>query len=159
LRKRVVVDPSAEQLKGLLKLCRSSDFAHAEEVVPLLEDVGRAKAKGVRITMFEMPLRSRSKDPDLRRTYRRRAAHLTEMERSGTLCTPSPSGRILPPTLAADIRALSAALDDADDQPVAIWSIRMPDRVCFGIFVLANDARIAGCDKSVEEEVLRGGTK
>lgn len=88
---------------------------------------------------------------ELRRTYRIRAAHLSEMERLGTLCNPSRSGRILPSTLAADIRDLSAALDSAKEQPLTIWSIRLPDHVCYGIFVLADDRRVAGSYKSVEE--------
>jgi hypothetical protein len=98
-----------------------------------------------------MALTSGTGAPDLRETYRLRAGMLTEMEQRGTLCAPSPSGRIVPPTLAADVRELSAALDQARDQAVSTWIIRMRDRVCYLIFVLADDARIAGACKSVEE--------
>ena len=75
---------------------------------------------------------------------------LTERERRGTLCSPLGFGRSLPRTLAADLRELSGALDDAVDQPIAMWGITMPDGVCFGIFVLMDDTRIAGIYKSVE---------
>lgn len=98
-----------------------------------------------------MALTSDPAAPNLRATYRHRARVLTEKEERGTLCIPSPSGRVLPPTLAADVRDLSAALDKASDQVIAIWDIRMPDGVCYGIFVLTNEARVAGACKSVEE--------
>jgi hypothetical protein len=142
--------PSDDQLKALLELCRSSTIAHSEEVMPLLAEPAAAKRRGVRIELHAPSPRAGALG-HLQSTYRVRAAILSEKERLGTLCEPSPSGRILPSTLAADVRELSAAIDSAKEQPFAIWDIVLPDHVCFLIFVLMGDNRIAGCVKTIEE--------
>jgi hypothetical protein len=112
----------------------------------LLRDAEGATRLGARIEVHEV-----AAGPQLARTYRVRAEHLTRLEQSGTLTDPSPSGRRLPATLAADVRSLEAVLTAAGDQPVEIWSIGLADRTDYIIFVLVRDHLIAGAAKSVSE--------
>jgi hypothetical protein len=139
------VTPAKHQLDGLLRLCESSDFSHRADVLALLRDAEGAERLGARIDVNEL-----AASRDLASTYRRRAEHLTRLEQSGTLTDPSPSGRRVPATLAADVRKLSALLTAAGEQPVEIWSILLADRTTYVVFVLVRDRLVAGV-KSVSE--------
>lgn len=109
---RAVV-PSAGQLKAFLDLFGSSSFAHSREVLPLFIGLGSAQAVGAKLDVHEIPAGC-----DLRGTYQMRAELLTAKERDG---------RVLPPTLAEDVRQLSAGLNATTDQPVQVWRVALPD--------------------------------
>jgi hypothetical protein len=140
------VTPATRQLEALLSLCESQDFPYRADVLALLSDAEGARRLGARIDVHEV-----AAGPELASTYRVRAEHLTRLEQSGALTDPSPSGRRLPATLAADVRSLSAVLTAAGDQPVEIWSICLADRTDYFIFVLVRDHLVAGVAKSVNE--------
>lgn len=134
--------PSKEELIELRELCSSSAFAHSEEIVQILADT----AANAQVLVSSVQLQS------LRAIYRTRAEHLTNLEQRGELCAPSArSGRILPASLAEDVRHLSTGLDAARDQLVQIWHIERSDRTCYGLFVLMDEKRIVGACKSVSE--------
>jgi hypothetical protein len=135
-----LVAPSAGQLKAFRDLFRSSSSAHSQEVLRALADPQTVWAK---LDVHEIPAGC-----GLQSTYRRRAEHLTAKERDGTLCLPRDNGDVAPPTLAADMRQLSAGLDAARDQPVQVWIVSLLDRTEYLIFVLMEDRRIAGVVKT-----------
>jgi hypothetical protein len=142
----VFVTPANRQLEALFSLCESSDFTHRADVLALLSDAEVASHVGARVEVHEVAV-----GHDLASIYRVRAEHLTRLEQNGTLTDPSPSGRRLPATLAADVRCLSAVLTAASDQPIQIWTIDLADRTTYILFVLVRDHLLAGAVKSVSE--------
>jgi hypothetical protein len=81
---------------------------------------------------------------ELKSTYRVRATILANRD-------PGPT---YPSTLAADVAALADGLEAADEQPVHMWHIALPDWTDYIIFELAHARALAGVVKSADHRVV-----
>ena len=123
--------PTADRVKEFLDLY-GSDFAYANDIVAIMSGPSHAQ-----ITVSDaVPL------PDLARIYRTRARWLTWCEQNGKL-----QPHVLP-TLPAEARSLSEALDAASSQTVRLWDVRLTVRISWLIFELREERRIAGVLKT-----------
>jgi hypothetical protein len=127
---------SSERVRRFLESYCSSEFRHREELVPIMQrndsDVSRIAANDAQL------------DDHLRSVYRVRAK--TTASR--------PSSPYFPTGLADDVRELVTQLDAAKDQPLRFWHIDLPSGICFIVFELVDDGRVAGCVKSADQRVV-----
>lgn len=134
---------AAERIRQFLESYGSVEFRYAHEVLPLMR---RNDPDETRISVGSHGVRL---DDSLRSTYRIRV--------KTTASAPSPP--FYPPELADAVRELVIQLDSAQDQPLCIWHIRMPSGLCYLVFELLADRRIAACVKSADQRVVNPGTR
>jgi hypothetical protein len=121
-----------ERIRRFLDAYGGTEFRHARELLPLMRrddpDERRVTAHDARLT------------ETLRDTYRIRAK----------ITASAPPSPFYPPGLADDVRDLVVRLDSAKDQPICFWSVDLPSGLCYMVFELLDDGRIAGCVKSAD---------
>jgi len=127
---------SADRIKRFVNKYGDTTFRHAQEIVPLMR---RDDPDETRITVHEFRLYE-----GLRSIYSFRA----------TRPASSPPSPQYPPGLADDLRDLATQFDAAPDQPLSCWMVRLPSGLCYTIWELLDDRRIAGCVKSADQRVV-----
>ncbi len=125
----VRVRPSPDQLHAFLKRYAAAGFPYSNTIVPLLDRTDAAK-----VDLFDGASLTA-----LRVTYRARARLLASRRPPPTTAT-----------MAAEVLALSRALDDAREQPVRIWRIAPHAGPSFHVFELAEDRCLAGVVASTD---------
>jgi hypothetical protein len=127
---------SADRIASFLDTFGTRKFRHADELVPIMR---RNDVDESFISCHEMYL-----DDRLRRLYRLRAGRPASVP-------PSPHH---PPGLTDDVRALADQLDVARDQKLQVWSTLLRSGTDYSVFVLMDDADIAGCVKSADQRIV-----
>lgn len=126
--------PSSEEIRVFLTRFSGVTFPHASEVISLLN----GETLGVTIELATGRLQV------LRSTYRTRAEILASRQLPPTF----------PATLPMEVRALADALDAADEQPVRVWRLALPNGSVFAVFELVDAERLAGVLESADQRVV-----